>query len=119
MIAMQTITTSEQNQGYTTRDVSADKCGWDISSYKQGFADRHIEVKGRAQGATTLTVSSNEIRCALNQGEKFLLGIVLIDETDHADGPYYIRKPFNKHPEWGVASINYKLNGLLSRSERF
>ncbi len=119
MIAMQAVTTSEQKQGYTTRDVSADKCGWDISSYKQGFPDRHIEVKGRAKGATTLTVSRNEILYALNQEDKFLLAIVLVDEADQADGPYYIRKPFNKEPEWGVASINYDLNGLLKRSERF
>ena len=36
MIAMNAVIKAEKNQGYITRDVSADKCGWDISSYKEG-----------------------------------------------------------------------------------
>ena len=118
-IAMNAVIAMEREHGYTTRDVSAAKCGWDISSYKDGCADRHIEVKGRAKGATTLTVTRNEILYALNQDDKFLLVIVLVNEDDSIEGPQYVRKPFSKEPEWGVASVNYDLNDLLSRSETF
>ncbi len=54
--------------------------------------DRHIEVKGRAKGQSTITVSRNEIIYALNQSEKFLLAIVIVDGDDH-EGPYYRQKP--------------------------
>ena len=119
MIAMNAVIQTEKNHGYITRDVSADKCGWDISSYKEGHPDRHIEVKGRVKDATTLTVTRNEILYALNQEDKFLLAIVLVNEDDSFEGPHYIRKPFSKEPEWGVASVNYDLNDLLSRAEDF
>ena len=77
--------------------------------------DRHIEVKGRSKGQTTITVSRNEILYALNQADKFLLAIVLV-EGDKAQGPYYIRQPFTKEPDLGVASINYDLADLLARA---
>ena len=102
-------------------DVSADKCGWDLTSYPPARdgrqpEPRHIEVKGRATGADTVTVSRNEILYAFNQGDKFVLAIVLVNPDDSTEGPYYIRKPFDQEPGWGVASINYDLNSLLARA---
>jgi superfamily II DNA or RNA helicase len=116
-IAMQAVMDREHANGYRTKDVAAEKCGWDISSYKDGEIDRHIEVKGRAKGMNTITVTRNEIMYALNQEDKFLLAVVFVDENDNADGPHYVRKPFNSEPDWGVASVNYDLNDLLQRAE--
>jgi DNA-binding transcriptional MerR regulator len=116
-IAMQAVMDREHANGYRTKDVAAEKCGWDISSYKDGEVDRHIEVKGRAKGMSTITVTRNEIMYALNQEDKFLLAVVFVDENDNADGPHYVRKPFNSEPDWGVASVNYDLNDLLQRAE--
>ncbi len=116
-VAMQAVMDREHANGYRTKDVSAEKCGWDISSYKDGEIDRHIEVKGRAKGMSTITVTRNEIMYALNQEDKFLLAVVFVDENDNADGPHYVRKPFNSEPDWGVASVNYDLNDLLQRAE--
>ena len=78
---------------------------------------RHIEVKGRAKGSTTITVTRNEILYALNQADKFRLAIVLVGEDDQPEGPHYIRDPFDSEPGWGVSSINYELSALLSRVE--
>ncbi len=119
-IAMQSVMDLETRLGYAVTDVSQQKCGWDISSQPPAVdgkraATRHIEVKGRAQGQTTLTVSRNEIIYALNQREQFILAIVLVD-GDSYQGPYYLTNPFNQEPDFGVASINYDLEGLLSRS---
>lgn len=52
------------------RDVSADKCGYDIESRvpTEGRL-RFLEVKGRIQGATSVTVTRNEILTALNKPE--------------------------------------------------
>jgi hypothetical protein len=75
--------------------------------------DRHIEVKGRARGQTTITVTRNEIMYALNQQDKFILAIVFVDENDQVDGPYYVKRPFSVEPDWGVASVNYDVRELL------
>ena len=40
---------------------------------------RHIEVKGRAKGQTTITVTRNEILYGLNQTDKFILAVVMVD----------------------------------------
>ncbi|EHD5776080.1 DUF3883 domain-containing protein [Escherichia coli] len=120
-VAMSAVTSAEHALGHSVFDVSADKCGWDITARPPLNADgslpqdRHIEVKGRSKGQTTITVSRNEILYALNQAEKFLLAIVLVD-GDSFEGPFYIRQPFSKEPETGVASINYDLSELLSKA---
>ena len=120
-VAMSAVTSAERALGHSVFDVSADKCGWDITARPPLNTDgslpqdRHIEVKGRSKGQTTITVSRNEILYALNQAEKFLLAIVLVD-GDSFEGPFYIRQPFNKEPDTGVASINYDLAELLSKA---
>jgi hypothetical protein len=75
---------------------------------------RHIEVKGRAAGADTITVSFNEVTYAVNQADKFLLAIVFVNPDDSVEGPHYVTNPFKREPESGVASINYSLKHLLA-----
>jgi SNF2 family DNA or RNA helicase len=121
-IAMDAVRQAEEARGCRVVDVSADKCGWDLTAYppeREGKQPepRHIEVKGRVKGASTVTVTRNEMLYAFNQGDKFVLAIVLVDEDDSAEGPYYIRNPFHSEPGWGVASINYRLGDLLVRAE--
>lgn len=120
--AMAAVTAAEKARGCAVTDVSAEKCGWDITS-QAPIVDgvlpesRHIEVKGRAKGANVITVTRNEICTALNQGDKFILAIVLVD-GDNVDGPHYVRQPFTQEPELGVTSINYEIAKLLARSDR-
>ena len=121
-IAMDAVRRAEEAHGSRIVDVSADKCGWDLTAYppeSQGKQPepRHIEVKGRVKGASTITVTRNEMLYAFNQGDKFVLAVVLVDEDDSFDGPYYIRNPFEREPGWGVASINFNLGDLLGRAE--
>ena len=122
-LAMQAVIHSEESRGCCCVDVSAQKCGWDVTSYppaENGIQPnaRHIEVKGRAKGAPSITVTRNEILYALNQADKFILAIVLVDENDQTDGPYYLTNPFTQEPDYGVASINYDLGELLARASR-
>jgi hypothetical protein len=77
---------------------------------------RHIEVKGRVKGASTITVTRNEMLYALNQADKFVLAIVMVD-GDEYEGPYYLRNPFNAEPGWAVSNINMDLAELLVRGE--
>lgn len=121
-LAMQAVTKAEEARGCRVVDVSAAKCGWDLSSYPPAVEGRqldprHIEVKGRVKGASTVTVSRNEMLYAFNQGDKFVLAIALVDSDDSIDGPHYVRNPFDREPGWGVASINFNLSDLLARAE--
>lgn len=121
-IAMQAVINAERALGHEVLDVSAQKCGWDITSLPQSVNDRippsrHIEVKGRVKGATTVTVSKNEVFSGFNQADKFILAVVLVD-GDQYEGPYYIRKPFTQEPDWAVTSINLDLEELLARAEQ-
>ena len=123
LLAMNAVRLAEEARGCRVVDVSADKCGWDITSYPPAVdgkisQSRHIEVKGRIQGATTVTVTKNEIFESWNQGAKYHLAIVLVGEDDSIDGPHYITHPFKEEPGWGVSSVNYDLQALLERRVR-
>ncbi len=71
-----------------------------------------------SKGTTTITVSRNEILYAFNQDNLFVLAIVLINEDDTYEGPFYIQTPFENEPDWGVASVNYDLQSLLKKAVR-
>lgn len=119
-IAMQAVMNVERALGHEVIDVSAQKCGWDVTSLPKALdgklpPSRHIEVKGRAKGSSTITVTRNEILYGLNQQDKFILAIVLVDGDQH-EGPFYVTKPFAQEPDWAVTSINLDLNELLRRS---
>lgn len=121
-IAMNAVRAAEEARGCRVVDVSAQKCGWDITSYAAAVDGkspeaRHIEVKGRIKGATTVTVTKNEIFESWNQGAKYHLAIVLVGEDDTIDGPHYVPHPFKEEPGWGVSSVNYELKMLMKRAE--
>ncbi|EWH01926.1 DUF3883 domain-containing protein [Halomonas sp. BC04] len=122
-LAMQAVMDAERAMGHQVFDVSAQKCGWDVTARPPANADgsilpdRHIEVKGRAKGQSTITVSRNEIIYGLNQADKFWLAIVIV-EGESVEGPFYVQRPFTSEPDFGVASINYDLGELLSKAAR-
>lgn len=119
-MAMERVMEIERGFGHDVKDVSADKCGWDITACpprkdptKPMPNARHIEVKGRIKGATEVTLSRNEVCYAVNQKDKFILALVFIAGNE-TEGPYYIRNIFEKEPDWGQDSVNYNISDLLS-----
>jgi len=122
LLAMDAVRRSEERRGCTVVDVSALKCGWDLTSRVPAIdgrnpPDRHIEVKGRHRGATEVMVTRSEIQHGINQGDQFWLAVVFVNEDDTTDGPYYISRPFRQEPEWGVSYQTYTLRHLLERAE--
>ncbi|MDP3651112.1 MAG: helicase-related protein [Rhodoferax sp.] len=120
--AMNAVMAAERALGHEVIDVSAQKCGWDVTSLPRAIdgklpPSRHIEVKGRVKGSSTVTVTRNEILYGLNQQDKFILAIVMVDGEQH-DGPFYVTKPFTQEPDWAVTSINLDLDQLLARAEQ-
>jgi len=115
-IAMDAIMELEQQLGYEPRDVSAQKCGYDIESrIPEKGCLRFIEVKGRVTGARTVTITKNEILTALNKPDDFILAIVEVDGDKSV--PRYVRRPFKREPDFGVTSVNYDLGELLAKAE--
>jgi len=102
--------------------VSAAKVGYDIESQipigkrdVSGASLRFIEVKGRSVGATTVTVSKNEILTALNKIDEYILAIVEVDGTHTKT--VYLKKPFRERPDFAATSINYNIMELVNGSE--
>ncbi len=120
--AMEAVLEAERTLGNVPEDVSAQKYGWDITSRTPDGDVRLIEVKGRVNGATTITVTKNEILTCLNQPERFYLAVVLVGDGaaggTTVDGPYYLKAPFKQELDFGVVSQNYDLKELLGQAER-
>lgn len=106
----------ERDLGFVPTDRETEKLGYDIESRIPGTGKlRFIEVKGRASGAPTITVTKNEILYSLNKPDDFILAIVEFDgDTDRV---HYVRRPFQREPDFGVTSVNYAFADLLARAE--
>ena len=120
-VAMNAVMRIERGLGNVPSDVSDIKCGYDIESRtKERLSEyarrlRFIEVKGRAKGATTITVSKNEILTALNKQEDFILAIVEVDrDRTHT---IYLRQPFKNKPDFTATSVNYDIQDLVNNAE--
>lgn len=113
LMAMKLVMDHEREQGYEPRDVSAECIGYDIESVNHATGDiRCIEVKARIRGAKTVTLTKNEILTALNKRDKFILAIVLHGE-DRAPELHYVKDPFDKEPDFGETSRQYRLGALI------
>jgi superfamily II DNA or RNA helicase len=114
--AMEAVMEIERALGFEPRDVGAEKRGYDIESAIPGTGKlRFIEVKGRAEGADSITITKNEILTALNKPEDFILAVVLQGEEGLT--VRYVRTPFEREPDFGVTSVNYDLKKLLAKGE--
>jgi SNF2 family DNA or RNA helicase len=103
--------------GFQPVDREREKLGYDIESRVPGTGKlRFLEVKGRVSGADTITVTKNEILYSLNKPDDFVLAIVEF-LGDGAHRAHYVRRPFQREPDFGVTSVNYDFSELLARAE--
>lgn len=122
LAAMRAVMDIEASLGFIPRDVSAEKVGYDVESQipqskrgADGSTLRFIEVKGRARGANTVTVSKNEILTAFNKPDEYILAIVEVDGT--STKTVYLKKPFRERPDFAATSVNYDIVELVGSSE--
>jgi superfamily II DNA or RNA helicase len=107
----------ERQLGFEPTDREYEKLGYDIESREPRTGRlRFLEVKGRVSGAATITVTKNEILYSLNKPEDFILAIVEFLEGD-GHRVHYVRRPFQREPDFGVTSVNYDFGELLTRAE--
>ncbi|MBA2227018.1 helicase-related protein [Thermogemmata fonticola] len=107
----------ERRLGYEPVDREADQVGYDIESRDPRTGRlRFIEVKGRESGAEVISVTRNEVLTALNKPDDYILAIVeFLDGGGHR--VHYVRRPFQREPDFGVTSVNYDFASLLQRGE--
>ena len=109
----------ERSLGFEPTDREFEKLGYDIESRVVSGPNkgrlRFIEVKGRVTGADTVTVTKNEILTSLNKPEDFILAMVEFLAGDH-HRVHYLRRPFEREPDFGVTSVNYDFGELLARA---
>lgn len=122
LAAMKAVVDIETSLGFVPTDVSAQNRGYDIESKipaglrkADGTTLRFIEVKGRAKGAASVTVTKNEILTALNEPEQFILAVVEVDGD--ATHTVYLKKPFHGKPDFAATSVNYDIAELAGGAE--
>jgi hypothetical protein len=114
--ARQIVMEIECSLGFEPTDREFEKLGYDIESRIPGTGRlRFIEVKGRATGAATITVTRNEILYSLNKPDDFILAVVEFTDDD-GHRAHYLRQPFQREPDFGVTSVNYDFAELLARA---
>ena len=108
----------ERKLGFEPTDREFEKLGYDIESrVPQTGRLRFIEVKGRIEGAPTITVTRNEILFSLNKPDDFILVIVeFLEKGGHH--VHYLRRAFRREPDFGATSVNYSFTDLLAQAER-
>ncbi len=121
-IAMDAVMRAEKRLGNQPMDVSSENRGYDIESRIGGGKPdqdslRFIEVKGRVGWGEEIAITSNEMRYALNEPDRFILAIVIVDPDESVDGPYYLKRPFDNEPNWGQTETKFAVNALLKRAE--
>jgi len=107
---------TERKLGFEPTDRDIEQVGYDIESRVPGTGKLcFIEVKGRISGAETVTVTKNEILYSLNKPDDYILAIVeFLGDAGHY--VRYLRRPFQREPDFGVTSVNYDFGELLSRA---
>lgn len=107
----------ERSLGFEPVDREFERLGYDIESLNPVSRRlRFLEVKGRVEGAATITVTKNEILYSLNKPDDFILAIVEF-LPDDAHRIHYVRQPFQREPDFGVTSVNYDFADLVARGE--
>jgi hypothetical protein len=112
-LAMDAVMSAERDMGHDPVDVSRENLGYDILSRTHDGL-RFIEVKGRAEGATTITVTRNEIQTCLNGAERYWLALVEVRNETPAP-PSYLAGPFRDRVPFGATSVNFSIRDLFEQ----
>ena len=113
--AREIVMAKERSLGFDPTDRETEKLGYDIESRVPDKGQlRFIEVKGRIAGADTITVTKNEILYSLNKPDEFILAMVEF-QPDNGHRVRYLRRPFQREPDFGVTSVNYNFSELFNR----
>lgn len=115
-IAVDTVMALEQQLGRAPTEMPPNNPGYDIESAQGSEPLLFVEVKGRVEGAPTVTITRTEILTALNKGGDYVLALVRVGPDD-TPTVRYLYNPFrgDEIDLPGVASVNFKWNHFWDR----
>lgn len=117
--AIAAVLEAEVGLGRSPKEMPRNNPGFDILSKDPKTGELlFIEVKGRVEGAPTVTVTKNEILTSLNKPEHFILALVEVAGDSHAV-VRYLRRPFqgDENTYFDVTSVNYTWKKLIEKSD--
>jgi len=116
--AVDAVIATELSLGRRPQEQPHNNPGYDIKSYTQDGHLLMIEVKGRIEGAETVTVTRNEILTGLNT-PRFVLALVEVSPHGPSrDVVRYLRHPFTGDEEtyFDMTSVNFTWDRLFERA---
>jgi hypothetical protein len=114
LLAMNAVFEAEKALGRMPKDVSAERGrGYDIESIDAEGNLFFIEVKGRVDGADSVTLTINEVNVGRNAPHRFRLALVTVD-GDRASPPVYVSGVDWGMPGFGDTQITKNLQQLLA-----
>jgi superfamily II DNA or RNA helicase len=113
--AIKAVLEAETALGRVPTEMPHNFPGYDIESRDEKRGRLwFIEVKGKAKGVATVTVSKTQILTALNKPEDFILALVEVDQAGGAT-PRYLKEPFDREPGFAEVSANFDFKVMYSR----
>jgi Domain of unknown function (DUF3883) len=115
--AIDAVLATEQRLGRVANEMPPNNKGYDIESKAADGVLFFIEVKGRIEGANTVTVTRSEIGIGRNKPDQFILALVEVPTSGEATVRYQ-RRPFDEAGElpFGTISVNFDWKRLIERS---
>ncbi|CAN5278653.1 helicase-related protein [soil metagenome] len=116
-LAMDAVMQAETDLGRDPRDVSGQRgIGYDIESKDHASGSLvFIEVKGRREGADTVTLTRNEVLCSRNEPEKFRLALVVVRDGV-AEPPRYVKGHNFGEPKFPQTASVFNMADMLDIS---
>ena len=114
LLAMNAVFEAEKALGRMPKDVSPERGrGYDIESIDADGNLFFIEVKGRTDGADSVTLTINEVNIGRNSPHRFRLALVTVD-GERASPPVYVSGVDWGLPGFGDTQITKNLQPLLA-----
>ena len=114
---MNAVFEAEKAMGRMPKDVSAQRgLGYDIESMDAEGNLFFIEVKGRIEGADSVTLTINEVNTARNSPDRFRLALVSV-AGDAASPPVYVSGVDWGIPGFGDTQITKNLQQLQAAGQ--
>ena len=104
--AVDAVLAAERRLGREPTEMPRNNKGYDMESRGTDGELLFIEVKGRIEGAETVTVTRSEIGVALNKPETFILALATVPETGGKPEVRYLRHPFEGMGDPHFASVS-------------
>ena len=108
--AVAAVLAAEERLGREATEMAHHNRGYDVESITADGGLLFIEVKGRIEGATDVTVSRSQIGIGRNSPDQFILALANVPHDDSPPELRYLRRPFEGMGEPHFASVKETFN---------